>query len=211
MRLGGDPKPLIVVGNKLILARISDALRSICDEVIAVVRRGQEDATPDTALALGMHVVEDISPESGPLAGLCAGLSASISPLTFVTGGDHPFLSPDLIRAMAQTAEAEDAAVIPILNGRHQPFHAIYPTATWHTRFHAAFQAGERSATGVITAAVAAGTPKVVHYGASQVEEHDPRLMSLMDVDTPSQLARARIMSDWRTNVRPGLRPPGGA
>lgn len=210
-RLGGEPKPLIVVGNKLILARISDALRAVCDEVIAVVRPGQEDASPDTAMALKMHVVEDASPDAGPLAGYCAGLKASVSGLSFVTGGDHPFLSPDLIRAMAGTASREGAAVIPLVEGRLQPLHAVYPTAIWRDRFCAALADGQRSPTHVISSALIAGAPRVIQFGAREIEEHDPRLMSLIDVDTPSQLARARIMSDWRTNVRPGLRPPGGA
>lgn len=210
-RLGGEPKPLIVVGNKLILARIADALRSVCDEVIAVVRPGQEDASPDTAMALGMHVVEDTCADAGPLAGCCAGLRASVSALSFVTGGDHPFLSADLIRAMARTASTRGAAVVPHVDGRLQPLHAVYPTLTWRTHFCEALANGEHSPTRVLASALAAGTSGIVEYGVRQIEEHDPRLMSLVDVDTPSQLARARIMSDWRTNVRPGLRHPGGA
>lgn len=206
-------KPLAVVGNKLILARISDALRPICDELIAVVRPGQDDPTPDTALALRMHVVQDVAPDGGPLAGICAGLEAATTPLTFVVGGDHPFLSRELVLAMAETAASRPqgpVAAVPVVAGRYQPLHAVYPTQPWRRLFAAALSQGERSPTAVIDAVVRAGTPPIEVWDQERMEPFDPGLMSLIDVDTPAQLARARNLADWRTSVRPGLRPPGG-
>jgi molybdopterin-guanine dinucleotide biosynthesis protein A len=204
-------KPLVVVGNKLILARIVDALRPLCDELIAVVRHEQDDPTPDTALALRMHVVEDVEPEAGPLAAVCAGLQASATPLSFVVGGDHPFLSRELVSAMADAASRAGAAVVPRLAGRYQPLHAVYPTESWRKAFRDALDRGDRSPSAVLKAAVNAGTPTVVEWDQEAIESYDPGLMSLIDVDTPTQLARARNLVDWRVNVRPGLRPPGGA
>lgn len=209
-----QPKPLAVVGNKLILARIADALRPLCVELIAVVRPGQDDPTPDTAVALRMHVVQDVESGEGPLAGLCAGLQAATTPLSFVAGGDHPFLSGALISAMAAAARRHvggPAAVVPRVDGMLQPLHAVYPTGPWGRVFCAALSQGERSALAVVDAACRAGTPAVDVWDRAQIESHDPALMSLVDVDTPAQLARARNFADWRTNVRPGLRPPGGA
>jgi molybdopterin-guanine dinucleotide biosynthesis protein A len=209
-RLQAQAKPLVVVGNKLILARIVDALRPVCDELIAVVRREQDDPTPDTALALRMHVVEDVQPGAGPLAAICAGLQASTTSLSFVAGGDHPFLSRELVAAMADAACRNEAAVVPRLAGRYQPLHAVFPTEPWRQAFRAALDRGERSPSRVLEATVAAGTPALLAWGQKAIEPFDPGLMSLIDVDTPTQLARARNLADWRTNVRPGLRPPGG-
>lgn len=213
-RMQVPAKPLSVVGNKLILARIADALRPVCAELIAVVRPGQDDPTPDTALALRMHVVEDAALDAGPLAGLCAGLGAATTRLTFVSGGDYPFLSRQLISAMAVASargRSGPAAVIPSIAGRYQPLHAVYPTETWRRVFCGALSQGERSPTRVIEAAAGSGRLPVIFWDEKLLEVHDPGLMSLLDVDTPAQLARARNLADWRTNVRPGLRPPGGA
>jgi molybdopterin-guanine dinucleotide biosynthesis protein A len=210
-RLQTQSKPLVVVGNKLILARIVDALRPVCDELIAVVRPDQDDPTADTALALRMHVVQDAEPGAGPLAAICAGFQAAATPLSLVVGGDHPFLSRELMSAMADAAARHGAAIVPTLAGRYQPLHAVYPTAEWRRAFRDALERGERSPTRVLKAAVAAGTPDVQAWDQDAIEPHDPGLMSLIDVDTPTQLARARSLADWRVNVRPGLRPPGGA
>lgn len=213
-RLQLQAKPLAVVGNKLILARIADALRPLCAELIAVVRPGQDDPTPDTAMALRMHVVEDAAPDGGPLAGICAGLEATTTPLAFVVGGDHPFLSRELVAAMADSAASSadgPAAVIPSVAGRYQPLHAVYPSQPWRRLFAAALSQGEHSPTAVVEAAVLAGSPRIETWDQDRMESFDPGLMSLVDVDTPAQLARARSLADWRRNVRPGLRPPGGA
>jgi molybdopterin-guanine dinucleotide biosynthesis protein A len=214
-RMQAQPKPLAMVGNKLILARIADALRPVCAELIAVVRPDQDDPTPDTALALRMHVVQDVESGAGPLAGLCAGLHAATTQLSFVAGGDHPFLSGTLISAMAASASVErdpngPAAVVPKVDGVFQPLHAVYPTEPWGRIFCAALSQGERSPLGVVDAVHRAGSPPLEVWDSDRIEYHDPGLMSLIDVDTPAQLARARSLADWRTNVRPGLRPPGG-
>ena len=141
-------KPLAVIGNKLILARIADALRPICDELIAVVRPGQDDPTPDTALALRMHVVEDAEADGGPLAAICAGLQAAATSLGFVCGGDHPFLSRELIAAMAESAISNSrggpTAVVPRIGEHFQPLHAVYPAAEWSSVFCAALSQGLR-------------------------------------------------------------------
>ncbi|MDA1257999.1 MAG: NTP transferase domain-containing protein, partial [Chloroflexi bacterium] len=52
----GRPKPLVVLGGQLVLARIKAVLDKVCDETVLVVAKDQDDATPDTGVALGMHV-----------------------------------------------------------------------------------------------------------------------------------------------------------
>ena len=61
----GRSKPLMTLGGKLLLARVADALRPLVDELVLVVRPDQSDATPDTGIALRMHVVTDTAPHQG--------------------------------------------------------------------------------------------------------------------------------------------------
>lgn len=210
-RMGGRSKSLLMVGNKLLLARVADALRPVCAELIGVVRPGQEDSIPDTALALRMHVVEDEERDAGPLAGICAGLSATATPLCFVTGGDHPFLSRALIKAMVDRAfvRAEPIAVVPRFRGRLQPLHAVYPTRKWLEASRTAMAGGERSPSRLIDRCLASGSPQIHVMEESETAAHDLGLRSLVDVDTPAQLERARAMESWVTSVRRGLRPGG--
>ena len=101
------PKPLIALGGKLLLARVSDTLKSLCKEAIVVVRPGQDDDVPDLGIALGMHVVTDVVDADGPLSAISAGLTAATTPLAFVVGADYPFLSRALIIEMTRISQME--------------------------------------------------------------------------------------------------------
>ena len=121
-RLGiNQSKLLIHIGGKLVLARVADTLKTICSELVLVVRPDQEDDVPDLGIALNMHVVSDTKPYKGPLAGIHAGLAASTTPLSFVVAGDHPFVSRNLVTAMATAAIADGidspSAVVPRSEG----------------------------------------------------------------------------------------------
>ncbi|MBI4218949.1 MAG: molybdenum cofactor guanylyltransferase [Chloroflexi bacterium] len=213
-RMGGGPKPLLMVGNKLLLARVADALQPICSELIAVVRPGQDDPVPETAHALQMHIIQDEEHDGGPLAGMCAGLGAAVTPLCFLTGADHPFLSRTLIRAMNGLAlqnPRQPIAVVPRVEGRLQPLHAVYPTRAWLEATRSALSAGERSPTRMLEGLLKSQLPPVRILGEDEIVTYDPQMHSLFDVDTPSQLERARRIESWVTSIRPGMRPPGGA
>ncbi|GIT19271.1 MAG: hypothetical protein CM1200mP39_20770 [Dehalococcoidia bacterium] len=66
--------------------------------------------------------MSDTDPYSGPLAGIHAGLTASTTPFSFIVAGDHPFLSTNLITAMAISAGLgavnTTCAVIPHTKGK---------------------------------------------------------------------------------------------
>jgi molybdopterin-guanine dinucleotide biosynthesis protein A len=210
----GQPKPLLMLGGKLMLARIADALKPVCRELILVVRPGQDDDTPDAGLALGMHVVEDASGVAGPLAGICAGLAATGTPLAFVCGADYPFLSRRLVATMAALSVSGTPgmprAVVPRAGERLHPLHALYPPAEWRPRFERAAADGENSPRRIVEAAIETGQPPVEVMTADEIEEHDPQSLSLFDIDTPDELARARrVVSLWGPLLRPDIRPGG--
>ncbi len=209
----GTPKPMIHLGGKLVLARVADTLRSMCDELVFVARDSQGDDSPDTAIALRMHVVTDTAPYSGPLAAIHAGLKATVTPLAFVTGADYPFLSRRLIGAMIAAAYStgeEPESVFVRVAGRLHPLHAVMVTADWNDIFGKALEAGERSPSRVIEEAVAYDGPPVSVMTEDEAEAHDPRLLSFFDIDTPEQLRTARRLLDpRRVNVRPDIRREG--
>lgn len=210
----GQPKPLIMLGGKLMLARVAESLKPVCRELILVVRQDQDDDTPDAGIALGMHVVTDTEPGRGPLAALHAGLAACLTPLAFVTGADHPFLSRRLVTAMADAAGAAGGrpltAVVPRAGDGLHPLHAVYPVAEWLPLVARSLAEGAASPRRLVDAAYESGYPPVDVMTEDEVEEHDPQLLSLLDIDTPEQLARARrIAANWGQVIRPEVRPGG--
>ena len=129
-RMGGSQSKLLIhIGGKLVLSRIADTLKMVCSELVLVVRPGQDDDVPDLGIALNMHVVTDTNPYEGPLAAIHAGLAASTTPLSFIVAGDHPFVSRNLVAAMAATASADGtdnlSAVVPLTDGILHPLHAV--------------------------------------------------------------------------------------
>ncbi len=202
-RLGdGQSKLLIHIGGKLVLARIADTLKTVCSELVLVVRPGQEDDVPDLGIALNMHVVSDTSPYEGPLAGIHAGLAATTTQLGFVIAGDHPFVSRNLVSAMAaaSTVDGTDnpAAVIPRTDGVFHPLHAIYPVEQWGPYIAHSLSEGETSPRRVIEKATVSEYPPVTIFNADDLERADPRRISLVDIDTPEALNTARKISEAR-------------
>jgi molybdopterin-guanine dinucleotide biosynthesis protein A len=202
-RLGLDQSKLLVhIGGKLVLARVADTLKMVCSELVLVVRPDQEDDVPDLGIALNMHVVSDTSPYEGPLAGIHAGLAASTTPLSFVVAGDHPFVSRNLVTAMAAAATVDGienpSAVIPRTDGVLHPLHAIYPREHWAPYFAHAMSEGESSPRRVIEKAATNDYPPVTVFTEDELEKADPRRISLMDIDTPESLNAARKIVEAR-------------
>lgn len=64
----------------------------------------------------------------GPLGGIHAALAESRTPFVFACGCDMPGLSAGLLDLMA-TRAAGGRLLVPVLRGRPEPLHAIYPVS----------------------------------------------------------------------------------
>ncbi len=209
----GTPKPMIQLGGKLVLARVADTLRDICDELVFVAREDQGDHSPDTAIALRMHIVTDTPPYHGPLAALHAGLSAAVTPLAFVTGADFPFLSRSLIQAMIATAFSageKPESIVARVAGRIHPLHTVLVVDDWVDVIERALADGETSPSRLIETAMAKDNPRIGVMTEDEVERFDPRLLSFFDIDTSEDLNIARRLVDPRkVNIRSDIRRSG--
>jgi molybdopterin-guanine dinucleotide biosynthesis protein A len=192
---------MIQLGGKLVLARVADTLHGPCDELVFVARREQDDDSPDTAIALRMHVVTDTEPYSGPLAAIHAGLAAAVTPLAFVTGADYPFLSRSLVMAMisAATGPGGDVeSVVARVNGHLHPLHSVLVVADWLPVVEEGLQSGQRSPSRLLESAVNDDSPRISVMTDDELEAYDPGLLSFFDIDTPEQLSVARKLLDPR-------------
>jgi len=117
----GFNKAFIEVNGRPIIERAIETLRSTFSPLILV-------ASKDNILDyqhLNIRVVADIYDGAGSLGGIYTALFHSTSPYCFVTACDMPCLDTDIIKRMCADAGGYDA-VIPFINDRFHPLHALY-------------------------------------------------------------------------------------
>ena len=124
-RMGQNKALLQLPGsNQTLIRSVADNLMPAVTDCIIVV--GDVTVLEGTIMGLRVvHYLADRWPGWGPLGGLATALPLCAS-WAMVVACDMPFASPLLFGYLAQqTAPAYDA-VVPLGNGRPQPFHALY-------------------------------------------------------------------------------------
>jgi molybdenum cofactor guanylyltransferase len=117
----GTPKAELLFEGVPLLEHLCVRLAELFPEIV-VVRAAEQTLPPVEAT-----VVEDLMPDQGPVAGLCAGLGAAQRPLAFVVSCDVPFLNPQVGAMMVDLADGYDV-VVPEWEGRLHPLQAVYRT-----------------------------------------------------------------------------------
>lgn len=148
-RMGTD-KAWVEVGGVTLAARAVRTLRVLCAEVL--VASGDGRRLP----GVGDRQVPDVLPDAGPLAGIVAGLDAASHDLVAVAAVDLPFASSAVFRLLLDSRGAE-RAVVPRVDGRLQPLHAVYARSAADP-LRAFLDGGGRS----VTTGVQALGPRVV-------------------------------------------------
>ncbi len=114
----GTDKADLMLGGETLLDRVVGRLTRVADPVILAGGTRPRHHP-------GCVSVVDPVPERGPLGGLVAALAASPHRLCAVVGVDMPDLSPNLLRGLADSWSGEQA-VVPVMDSRPQPLHAVY-------------------------------------------------------------------------------------
>jgi molybdopterin-guanine dinucleotide biosynthesis protein A len=125
-------EPLI----RVLLRRFQPIIRGRCVVV---------SSSPAVAAALDgaatVEIVADCWPVGGALGGVATGL-ARCEGWTMVLACDMPFADPSLMLELARQITPADAAVIPVVAGRAQPFHGFWHAAV-ATTLAAKIEAGQ--------------------------------------------------------------------
>lgn len=117
-RFGRDKILLTIEGKSLIL-RLYQMLQPLVGEILAVGHHREEFD------AMGLRVVEDLLPDTGPLGGIYTALMSATTPYVFVIAADMPFITASLIRKIAQS-RSDAEAVIPRGPRGLEPLCAVY-------------------------------------------------------------------------------------
>lgn len=82
--------------------------------------------SPEEYAYLGTQMVEDQVKGQGPLGGLQAALNYVKTPYIFLVGCDMPFIRWDVIEYMVSRLTDSDDVLVPCVEGRLEPLHALY-------------------------------------------------------------------------------------
>jgi len=180
-RLGQD-KALLDLGQGPLLARTVQVAAALCSEVVVVTDvpgRYRE-------LALPVRWASDRLPGRGPLAGLEAGLRAIGNEFALLLACDLPFLSLRLLAHML-AQERDYEALVPFWEGRWHPLHAVYARSCL-SRVEELLQEGEGRMEALLPRLRLRVLPP------EEIGRIDPQGLSLFNLNTPQDLARARAL-----------------
>ncbi len=172
-RMGCD-KAMLVVGEDTLLQRVVSVVQPMFSRLMVSVRQHRSD--------IDLPQVCDVFPDSGPLAGICAGLEQSGTPWIFAVATDMPFLQPVLIDFLARQ-RASHQAVVPVVGGHVQPLAAFYSVSALPVMQKILMGSGRRSIRSALEQL------NVLYIAESELLAADPDLRSFVDLDTPQDLA----------------------
>lgn len=181
MRMGVD-KTLLPVDGEPLLLRVVEAVGSVCAHTVIVTNRPEQaDAA---GLPEGVSVLVDEVPFQGPLGGLVSALKDAPDEWVLAVAADMPWLEPDLVRALW---DARDGAqvVVPMTEKGLEPLLALYhrdclPVA------RRVLESGRRRLVAMFPEL------RVVEVPIEELRVADPGLRSLVNVNTPEDLADVR-------------------
>ncbi len=178
----GTNKALVEVGGVPLIERVVGLLGQLSDDLLIVTNE------PELYRHLNVRLAGDVWPGMGSLGGIYSGLRQARHGRALVVGCDMPFLSLPLLRFMARLSQDFDV-VIPRCDGFLEPLHAVY----------------SRACLGHVEAQLRAGDLRIISFLSQvrvryleqdELDAHDPRHLSLFNVNTPADLARARELAE---------------
>lgn len=172
-RMGGE-KASLPVGGVPLVERVLELARAVSDDVVLLP--GDRDLD-----AAGVTRVADAPEPDGPLGALVSGLEAVRHDWCLLLPCDLPFADAEVVEGLRQraAATAADAVVLQDASGL-QPFHGLYRTHPTRSALTDWVAGGGRSLRGLL---------ERLNVEAVPAAEDAP---SLLDVDTPADLQRAR-------------------
>lgn len=185
----GEDKRFILVGQRTLFERSCAVLSELFEQVCVVI------AQDSPSLQAEIPVVRDLIPDCGSLGGLYTGLRWAQTEHIFLAACDMPFLNPDVIRYMVRLKDQADI-VISRWATRLQPTHAVYgpdclPVIEEMMNLH----------NKKIHSMIDHPALRVRLIDEREIRQIDRDGRSMFNINTPSDLARARSVHDADTGL----------
>lgn len=186
-RMGSPKSDLKFAGGSMLDYIISEMTRVFSELVVAV---SEERFYPWEGY--GVRSIADRARYRGPVAALEQALREIEFDRAFVCSCDVPFVSGDLARKLCDLLDEYDV-VIPQVEGKLQPLHAVYRKSCSKTLGAMREQKQNRLHDIVNFAKV-----RIVPEEDIRALDPDPRLLSFFNVNTPEDYQRAIKLLDER-------------
>ncbi len=180
-RLGRN-KALESVGRRSLLERVLSRLSFLDSDILLVTAKEQSYHRLDDYPSL--RVVSDIYPGRGPLGGIYTGLQFSSSSYNLVVASDMPFLNRGLLRYMIEISTGFEL-VVPRLGDLVEPLHAVYSRACL-APIECLLKQGSLSVRELFSLV------RIRYVETEEIDRFDPDYLSFFNVNTKSDLAKAR-------------------
>lgn len=194
----GTPKASLAWEGTTLLGRVVDAVGAAVDRVVVVRSLGQ--SLP--ALPHPVRVIDDEHPDRGPLQGMLAGLRAAedAEAVAFVCATDMPMLHPALVARVLACLPAGADAAVPRLDGARHPLAGAY-RARLAPEIASMLAGGERSLMGLLERCQVEWLDARGLLDDPDLAAADPRLDSLLNLNTPADYSTAQAMREKGTTV----------
>jgi molybdopterin-guanine dinucleotide biosynthesis protein A len=177
-RIGGS-KATVELSGKPLISYSLEAL-SACVTEIAIVAKADTEL-PDLP---GVTVWVEPDEPYHPLTGLVEALGLAGGRSVLACAADMPFVTPSLLARLAETDSHGAAAVVPVCDGRLQPFPGLYAPRAAALLVEAARRGDAR-----LSDEVAAIEPLLIEVDLPEV---------FFNVNSPDDLLQAAGMLDQR-------------
>jgi len=187
-RFSGKNKALVRIGEKRILDRIYDVFTILFDKIILVTN------DPLQYMEWDFDIVTDIFPIRSSLTGIHTGLFYITTPYAFFAACDIPFIKKELIEILLDGVEPSIDIVIPETSKGVEPLCSVYSKRCLkpiEEQLEKQSLKIERMFQKV----------RVKKISEDILRTIDPDLVSLSNINTPDDLARAKQAATDLTEV----------
>jgi len=179
----GFPKHQLIVDGMRVLDELQNRLAHLFVETIVA---GRDVANPPP----GVRVAKDRFAVRSPLVGIHAGLTASLTNLTFVVACDMPYVEPSLVEYLLSRSESVNA-VVPIVRSYYEPLCAVYRRTC--------LEPIERLiGEGMLKVSELYRLVRVQEISEKQLRQHDSELQSFVNLNTSITTKEAAQQDEWR-------------
>ncbi len=179
----GRNKALLTLDGDRLIERVVQALVPLTDDILVVSN------DPEPYRFLNLPIIPDVRPGYGPLMGLYSGLMAARGELALLVAVDMPFLTSEFLGFLVSLAPGYDV-VIPRAHERLHPLCAVYRRDVCLPAIAQAIARGQRRLIAFHSQV------RVREVDEETLRQVSPDLRALMNVNTPEELARARMLME---------------
>lgn len=182
VRMGVD-KTLLDVDGEPLLSRVVGVVSAVCAHTVVVTNR--PDAVAQAGLSADIPILTDEVAYQGPLGGLATAMAVAPDDWVLAIAADMPHLEPQVIGALWAARGGADV-VVPVGEKGPEPLLALYRVAACLPAAREILATGRRRLVAIYSAV------KVVELPVESLRLVDPELRSLVNVNTPADLADVR-------------------